>query len=76
MLLVEFDTRAMGDDVKKILDDQGFGAKNRAIKKIGCSHATFFRFLDGPPVKNIDTILSIMTYFELRPGKYVRSPYL
>lgn len=75
-MLVEFDTRAMGDDVKVILLEQGRGAKNRAIKQIGCSHATFFRFLDGPPVKNIDTILSILTFFELKPSKYVRSPYL
>lgn len=70
MMLIEVDTRRMGDDIKKILDVQGKGAKQRAIRKTGISYATFFRLIDGPPVKNIDMILSACAYFGLSIKEY------
>jgi hypothetical protein len=73
MMLAEFDSRAFGDDVAARVKDEGRGAANRAIKATGISHASFYRLLDGPPVTNINIIMSAAAHFQIPLRPYFKA---
>jgi hypothetical protein len=71
MMKVEFDSKQFGDDVHAWIHAKGHGAAQDIIKESGVAHASFWRMVNGSPVKNINIILSVCAAIGFNFNDYI-----
>lgn len=72
MLIVEFNSIQLGNDIHKIVESNPRGFAKRIIKETGISHASFYRLMDAErPVQNVNLLLSVCEVLNLDFASYI-----